>query len=59
VLAGGVCSQSSHFFNLKNAISTLTKDFCEENGPNSIHFEKEIKLKAPDFYNRFQQVAKI
>ncbi len=51
--------QFLHFLNLKNAISTCTNEFCEENGPNSLDFEKEIKIKAPDFYNRFQQVAKI
>jgi hypothetical protein len=51
--------QFSHFFSLKNAISTCTKDLCEENGPNSLDFEKEIKIKSPDLHNRFQQVAKI
>lgn len=29
----------SHFFNLKNVISTTTKEFCEKDGPHSPDFD--------------------
>jgi hypothetical protein len=35
------------FFHLKNIISTLTKDFCETNNPNSPDFAVFV-LKFPD-----------
>jgi hypothetical protein len=40
-------------------ISTYTKDFIfhEENDPNSPDYE-ELFFKSPDFYDKFQQVAK-
>jgi len=38
-----------HFFNLKNMISTHGKDFCENNGPNSLDFKKNLKYISPFF----------
>jgi hypothetical protein len=35
----------------------IKKKFDEKNGSNSPNFEKK-KLKSPDFYNKFQLVAK-
>jgi len=36
------------FFNLKNRISTHTKDFCERNCPNLLDFQK-LKIKITSF----------
>ncbi len=37
-------------------ISTHTKDFCEKHG---LHLPDFNFLNLPDFYNMFQQVAKV
>ncbi len=49
------------FFNPKNMILTHTFDFRQKNGPRFARFRffYFLFLKSPDFYNRFQQVAKI
>jgi hypothetical protein len=47
--------ESFCIFEPENMIWTHTKDFCEQNGPNSPNFE--LKKKLSDFYNWFQHVA--
>ncbi len=45
-------------FDLKNMISTYTKDFSwKKKRPKFADFE-DVFNKSPDFYNKFQQVAK-
>jgi hypothetical protein len=48
--------KSSHSFDLNNMISTHSKDFCEKHGLQLPDFNF---LNFPDFYNMFQQVAKV
>ncbi len=54
------------FFGLEeDMISTHTKDCDEKNDPKSLDFGKKTQKKKkkrnkwPDFYNWFQQIAKI
>jgi hypothetical protein len=34
-------------------ILTHAKDFCDKNGPRSSPYFEKLKLKLPDFYNKF------
>ncbi len=46
-------------FDLRNMISTYTKEFpWKKYGPNSPDFREKKKSKPPDFYDKFQKVAK-
>ncbi len=52
-----VLGRISPNFDLKNMISTYTKDFPREKyGPNSPDF-RENQSKSPDFYDKFQKVS--
>ncbi len=41
------------FFGLQNVILTHAKGFCDKNGPWSSPYVEKLKLKSPDFYNKF------
>jgi hypothetical protein len=43
---------------LKNMISTYAKDSLRKVWPKFARFRREKNSKSPNFYNKFQQVAK-
>ncbi len=46
-------------FQLENVISTyMQRIFCRKNDPNLPDCEGKKNSKSPNFYNKFQQVAK-
>ncbi len=45
-------------FDLKNMLSTYAKDFSWKILPKFARFQKEKNSKSPDFYDKFQYVAK-